>query len=139
MKKSFCRQWLILSLIPLFGMGACTKRIYIPVETFKVVRDSALRVVASVDTLMLRDSVSERVVGDTVVKEAWHTRYVARQRRDTVVRVLHDTVSVETPVVITETSSSSKSRGGIWTAMAVAALILLAALYLRRHRHSANV
>lgn len=73
-------------------MAACSKKVYVPVER-TVVRtdsvavhraDSLTRLLHTRDTLVIRDSITTTVRGDTIVKEAWRTRDRVSIIRDTV-------------------------------------------------------
>ena len=64
------------------GVGACSKKVYVPTERV-VVRtdsvavhraDSLTRLLAVRDSFVVRDSVFIMLRGDTVVKEAWRIR-----------------------------------------------------------------
>lgn len=76
------------------GVCACSKKVYVPTERV-VVRtdsvavhraDSLTRLLASRDSVIVRDSVFVMLRGDTVVKEAWRIR----ER----VSLVHDTVRI---------------------------------------------
>lgn len=76
------------------GVCACSKRVYVPAERV-VVRtdsvavhraDSLTRLLATRDSVVVRDSVFVMLRGDTVVKEAWRIR----ER----VSLVHDTVRI---------------------------------------------
>lgn len=73
-------------------MAACSKKVYVPVER-TVVRtdsvavhraDSLTRLLHTRDTLVIRDSITTTVRGDTIIKEAWRTRDRVSIIRDTV-------------------------------------------------------
>lgn len=137
MNKCFYRQAVFLSLIPLISVGACTKRIYIPTERVEILRDSSLRVTATVDTLMLRDSISERFIGDSIIKEAWHTRYVTRLRRDTAIRYQHDTITLVKTIPPDSADSSPSTRSAsarqwLRRILIVALIVIAAGFYLRK-------
>lgn len=70
---------------------ACSKKVYVPVER-TVVRtdsvavhraDSLTRLLHTRDTLVIRDSITTTVRGDTVYKEAWRIRDRVSVMRDT--------------------------------------------------------
>lgn len=72
-------------------MAACSKKVYVPVER-TVVRtdsvavhraDSLTRLLHTRDTLVIRDSITTTVRGDTVYKEAWRIRDRVSVMRDT--------------------------------------------------------
>ena len=82
---------LIFMLIPLLWAG-CTRRVYVPYETHASLTDSAYRAVNTSDTLIMRDSVTTFVRGDTVHRITVRDRLRTRTRSDTVVRTVRDTV-----------------------------------------------
>lgn len=72
-------------------LAACSKKVYVPVER-TVVRtdsvavhraDSLTRLLHTRDTLVIRDSITTTVRGDTVYKEAWRIRDRVSVMRDT--------------------------------------------------------
>lgn len=72
-------------------MAACSKKVYVPVER-TVVRtdsvavhraDSLTRLLHTRDTIVIRDSITTTVRGDTVYKEAWRIRDRVSVMRDT--------------------------------------------------------
>lgn len=85
---------LALAVAMLCGVCACSKKVYVPAERVVVrtdsvaVRraDSLTRLLASRDSVIVRDSVFVMLRGDTVVKEAWRIR----ER----VSLVHDTVRI---------------------------------------------
>lgn len=85
---------LALSAAVVCGVCACSKRVYVPAERV-VVRtdsvavhraDSLTRLLASRDSVVVRDSVFVMLRGDTVIREAWRIR----ER----VSLVHDTVRI---------------------------------------------
>lgn len=85
---------LALSAAVVCGVCACSKKVYVPAERV-VVRtdsvavhraDSLTRLLASRDSVVVRDSVFVMLRGDTVIREAWRIR----ER----VSLVHDTVRI---------------------------------------------
>lgn len=82
---------LALAVAMLCGVCACSKKVYVPAERVVVrtdsvaVRraDSLTRLLASRDSVIVRDSVFVMLRGDTVVKEAWRIRERVSVMRDT--------------------------------------------------------
>lgn len=93
------------------AMPGCARKVYVPVERVeeRVVRDSALRVLATADTVRERDSVVVAQRGDTVFKETYRVRREVKVRRDTVVKILRDTVRLSQPVVVAPEQRSDSS------------------------------
>lgn len=82
---------LTLALLMASAICACSKKVYVPVER-TVVRtdsvavhraDSLTRLLHTRDTLVIRDSITTTVRGDTVYKEAWRIRDRVSVMRDT--------------------------------------------------------
>ena len=70
---------LIFMLIPLLWAG-CTRRVYVPYETHASLTDSAYRAVNTSDTLIMRDSVTTFVRGDTVHRITVRTIAVEKEK-----------------------------------------------------------
>lgn len=89
-KKITLPAIIAITLIQL-SLCACSKKVYVPVER-TVVRtdsvavhraDSLTRLLHTRDTLVIRDSITTTVRGDTVYKEAWRIRDRVSVMRDT--------------------------------------------------------
>lgn len=105
---------------------ACTKKIYVPVETIRTVEDSTHRVQIRCDTVVERDSIWMEVKGDTVVKESWKFRERVSLKRDTVY-IAREEKEERQKIVETEKPQRSKkfpSRWLIIIGIALAAIIL---------------
>lgn len=83
---------LTLAILLASAICSCSKKVYVPVER-TVVRtdsvavhraDSLTRLLHTRDTLVIRDSITTTVRGDTVYKEAWRIRDRVSIIRDTV-------------------------------------------------------
>lgn len=82
---------LTLAILLASAICSCSKKVYVPVER-TVVRtdsvavhraDSLTRLLHTRDTLVIRDSITTTVRGDTVYKEAWRIRDRVSVMRDT--------------------------------------------------------
>lgn len=82
---------LTLAILLASAICSCSKKVYVPVER-TVVRtdsvavhraDSLTRLLHTRDTLVIRDSITTTVRGDTVLKEAWRIRDRVSVMRDT--------------------------------------------------------
>lgn len=82
---------LTLAILLASTICSCSKKVYVPVER-TVVRtdsvavhraDSLTRLLHTRDTLVIRDSITTTVRGDTVYKEAWRIRDRVSVMRDT--------------------------------------------------------
>lgn len=75
-------------------VSACTKQIYVPVESVKTeYRDVYLR-----DSIVMQDSVFLRVKGDTIYLEKYKTIYKDRILRDSIFK--NDTIRIPYPVEV---------------------------------------
>lgn len=109
------------------GVCACSKKVYVPAERV-VVRtdsvavhraDSLTRLLASRDSVVVRDSVFVMLRGDTVIKEAWRIRERVSLVHDTVrigsgfsaERIRLDSVRVPVPVTIEKVVTKEKELG----------------------------
>ena len=50
------------------------------------------------DSIYMRDSIEVRVKGDTVTVDRWHTKYVEREKHDTIYQSRADSIPVPYPV-----------------------------------------
>lgn len=80
----------------LISMCSCTRTIYVP--QVSVERDSIYLHTHSRDSIMVHDSVTVMIKGDTVWKERWHTTYKDRLLTDTIYIERRDSVVVPYPV-----------------------------------------
>jgi hypothetical protein len=110
-----------------WACSACSKKIYVPVESLRVVRDSSEVVRWRCDSVVIRDSVATSSRGDTILMERWHSQARSRVLRDTVTSVLRDTVTI--PKIITADSAKESAKESSKTAIFAALLsALLAAI-----------
>ena len=103
---------LIFMLIPLLWAG-CTRRVYVPYETHASLTDSAYRAVNTSDTLIMRDSVTTFVRGDTVHRITVRDRLRTRTRSDTVVRTVRDTVSTVRTIAVEKEKPRSAAHDAL--------------------------
>lgn len=128
---------LILSLIGLAAallLGACTRTVYVPVTS--VQRDSIYLHTHTRDSIMVHDSVTITVQGDTVWKERVRIEYHDRIIRDTAYIERLDTIPVPYPV---EKKLSRSDRfflkaGKVAVPMAVGAAGVIAFIAYRKLR-----
>lgn len=99
------------ALLPaLLLLCACSRKVYVPVESRTATSDTLRIVERRGDTLLLRDSVVMRVAGDTVVKEVWRERGLLRGSDRVRDRTVHDTVLREVPVAVPSEDAAQKER-----------------------------
>lgn len=99
------------ALLPaLLLLCACSRKVYVPVESRTATSDTLRIVERRGDTLLLRDSVVMRVAGDTVVKEVWRERGVLRGSDRVRDRTVRDTVLREVPVAVPSEDAAQKER-----------------------------
>ena len=89
---------------------ACSRKVYVPVESRTATSDTLRIVERRGDTLLLRDSVVMRVAGDTVVKEVWRERGLLRGSDRVRDRTVRDTVLREVPVAVPSEDAAQKER-----------------------------
>lgn len=125
---------LVLGLIVavLISMCSCTRTIYVP--QVSVERDSIYLHTHSRDSIMVHDSVTVMIKGDTVWKERWRIEYRDRIRIDTAYIERMDSVQVPYPV---ERKLSARERfymGAGKVAVPVAAVCAALMIYRFRRR-----
>ena len=99
------------ALLPaLLLLCACSRKVYVPVESRTATSDTLRIVERRGDTLLLRDSVVMRVAGDTVVKEVWRERGLLRGSDRVRDRTVCDTVLREVPVAVPSEDAAQKER-----------------------------
>lgn len=99
------------ALLPaLLLLCACSRKVYVPVESRTATSDTLRIVERRGDTLLLRDSVVMRVAGDTVVKEVWWERGLLRGSDRVRDRTVRDTVLREVPVAVPSEDAAQKER-----------------------------
>lgn len=107
MRKLFALPAVLPALLLLC---ACSRKVYVPVESRTATSDTLRIVERRGDTLLLRDSVVMRVAGDTVVKEVWRERGLLRGSDRVRDRTVHDTVLREVPVAVSSEDAAQKER-----------------------------
>lgn len=126
-----CRKVLILLFVSALAGCKTTVR-YVPVET--VMTDTVRITAERIDSVLIRDSVSFSLRGDTVYMEKWRLRERTVRMRDTVWRVHKD--SIETPVTVerelTRWERVKQEAGGM--ALASVAVMFMAAVVWGLHK-----
>lgn len=107
MRKPFALPAVLPALLLLC---ACSRKVYVPVESRTATSDTLRIVERRGDTLLLRDSVVVRIAGDTVVKEVWRERGLLRGNDRVRDRTVHDTVLREVPVAVPSEDAAQKER-----------------------------
>ena len=99
------------ALLPaLLLLCACSRKVYVPVESRTATSDTLRIVERRGDTLLLHDSVVMRVAGDTVVKEVWRERGLLRGSDRVRDRTVRDTVLRQVPVAVPSEDAAQKER-----------------------------
>lgn len=108
-----------LCLFILTGLiaGGCSRKIYVPVESERVLTDTVFQTRWRTDTVINSDTVKIMQRGDTVLLSSvkWRTRY--RVLADTVYRSRTDSVYIEKPVPVVK--EVVKNRLNIWQKLLV--------------------
>ena len=85
--------WFLLILFAGFvciGLGACRSIQYVPVETIK--HDSIYITQHQKDSIWLHDSIHIKEMADTILIEKWHTKYIEKITKDTLIQIERDTI-----------------------------------------------
>lgn len=80
----------IIMILALLAMAGCKTVKYVPVE--KVQHDSIYITQHQKDSIYLHDSIHIMEKADTILIEKWHTKYVEKQVRDTLIQIERDTI-----------------------------------------------
>lgn len=135
MKKSRLLTFAIITafavaLIPTLSCS-CTRTVYVPLQNTSVRTDTMHHIVSRRDTVIMRDSVTTCIKGDTLIRTVVRDRIRTHFLHDTVNRILRDTVVREVlpatlPTATTTTAISSLRRTN--AAGLITFLIVLVAL-----------
>lgn len=123
-----------LALLMVCGGAGCTKRIYVPVESERIVYDTVQNVHESSDSVVVRDSIITAVRQDTVRIEVWRWRERHRILHDTIVNTRRDTVRESRIVepIATADKRQSLSRVSLLTFIG-SCLFIMAAILIMLH------
>ena len=127
--------WMFILLVAgfvLIAMGSCRSVKYVPVETIK--HDSIYITQHQKDSIYIHDSIYQKEKGDTVLIEKWHTRYIEKQVRDTLIQIQRDTIPQPYPMEVEVPAQLSwwqKTRMHIGEITIIALLVLLGSWIVR--------
>lgn len=127
--------WMFILLVAgfvLIAMGSCRSVRYVPVETIK--HDSLYITQHQKDSIYIHDSIYQKEKGDTVLIEKWHTRYIEKQVRDTLIQIQSDTIPQPYPYEVEVPAQLSwwqKTRMHIGEITIIALLVLLGSWIVR--------
>lgn len=127
--------WMLLIFICgmiLIAFGSCRSIKYVPIETIK--HDSVYITQHQKDSIYIHDSIYQKEKGDTVLIEKWHTRYIEKQVRDTLIQIERDTIPQPYPYEVEVPAQLSwwqKTRMHIGEIALVALLVLLGSWIVR--------
>lgn len=125
-----------LTLFFLMAACSCTRKVYIPIEKTTIRQDTLRQTALRIDSVLMRDTVHIRTIGDTVYTTTtrWRDRY--RERHDTLWRtqIRTDTipVTIQVPAPKTAADIIITIAGKTFLLLLLLALILTAAYLLRR-------
>lgn len=103
--------------------ASCSRKVYVPVESVRIEKDSTVRSSFVRDSIIIRDSVLVLQRGDTVFKESWRIRERMAIARDTLYSERCDTV-VRPVIVEVEKKGTAKNKAAMLTAFIVAGILL---------------
>ena len=121
--------WMLLIFICgiiLIAFGSCRSIKYVPIETIK--HDSIYITQHQKDSIYIHDSIYQKEKGDTVLIEKWHTKYIEKQVRDTLIQIERDTIPQPYPYEVEVPAQLSwwqKTRMHIGEISLVVLLVLL--------------
>lgn len=128
--------WMLLIFICgiiLIAFGSCRSIKYVPpIETIK--HDSVYITQHQKDSIYIHDSIYQKEKGDTVLIEKWHTRYIEKQVRDTLIQIQRDTIQQPYPYEVEVPAQLSwwqKTRMHIGEITIIALLVLLGSWIVR--------
>jgi len=127
--------WMLLIFICgiiLIAFGSCRSIKYVPIETIK--HDSVYITQHQKDSIYIHDSIYHKEKGDTVLIEKWHTRYIEKQVRDTLIQIQRDTIPQPYPYEVEVPAQLSwwqKTRMRMGEIALVALLVLLGSWIVR--------
>lgn len=127
--------WMFILLVAgfvLIAMGSCRSVKYVPVETIK--HDSLYITQHQKDSIYIHDSIYQKEKGDTVLIEKWHTKYIEKQVRDTLIQIQRDTIPQPYPYEVEVPAQLSwwqKTRMRMGEIALVALLVLLGSWIVR--------
>lgn len=127
--------WMLLIFICgiiLIAFGSCRSIKYVPIETIK--HDSVYITQHQKDSIYIHDSIYQKEKGDTVLIEKWHTRYIEKQVRDTLIQIERDTIPQPYPYEVEVPAQLSwwqKTRMRMGEIALVALLVLLGSWIVR--------
>ena len=127
--------WMLLIFICgiiLIAFGSCRTIKYVPIETIK--HDSVYITQHQKDSIYIYDSIYQKEKGDTVLIEKWHTRYIEKQVRDTLIQIQRDTIPQPYPMEVEVPAQLSwwqKTRMHMGEIALVALLVLLGSWIVR--------
>lgn len=127
--------WMLIILLAgfvLIGLGACRSIQYVPVETIR--HDSIYITNHQKDSVYIHDSIYQKEKGDTFIIEKWHTKYIEKQVRDTLIQIERDTIPQPYPYEVEVPAQLSwwqKTRMHIGEISLVALLVLLGSWIVR--------
>jgi hypothetical protein len=127
--------WMFILLVAgfvLIAMGSCRSVRYVPIETIK--HDSVYITQHQKDSIYIHDSIYQKENGDTVLIEKWHTRYIEKQVRDTLIQIQSDTIPQPYPYEVEVPAQLSwwqKTRMHIGEITIIALLVLLGSWIVR--------
>lgn len=121
--------WMLLIFICgiiLIAFGSCRSIKYVPIETIK--HDSVYITQHQKDSIYIHDSIYQKEKGDTLIIEKWHTKYIEKQVRDTLIQIERDTIPQPYPYEVEVPAQLSwwqKTRMRMGEIALVALLVLL--------------
>ena len=122
----------IILMIVAFLLSGCRSVKYVPVETVK--HDSIYIAQHQKDSIWLHDSIHIKEKADTILIEKWHTKYIEKITKDTLIQIERDTIPQPYPYEVEVPAQLSwwqKTRMRMGEIALVALLVLLGSWIVR--------
>lgn len=84
----------LVSLVCVCALTSCTRHHYTVVHDRSVSQDSSVSRTSDTLRIYVRDSISQKQIHDTIIKEKFRIVYRDRVIRDTVHRIIKDTIAI---------------------------------------------
>lgn len=127
----------VMAAVCLLLSGACTKKVYVPVENTIYHVDTLRQITLRNDSVFLHDSICTYINGDTVIVTKFHDRLHYRTRFDTVYHTVTDTARITVPYIANCQHSrwqQAKISFGGWAMAGLGVAVLFFALIWLRKR-----
>ncbi len=122
--------FLLVMITLLLASCGCQRKIYIPVETVKVISDSTSSVARVNDYINMSDSVTIIMKGDTLIRDRIRTVTKHHIATDTLIKQHVDTIRIEVPVIVKENKPADRKSNWNFIPWLIMSIILIIIFFL---------